>query len=117
MQSYRNSQKRLRYALGWAKHYEFNNLRVACDTLDTSIEAMNDYGQDNLPPEKGPWDALMTLPGLANNAEKVLLTTRGNDLVSKLLKMQQLEDEDELAYSNVESLDTPREAEADGRPS
>ncbi|XP_076178666.1 dynein heavy chain, cytoplasmic isoform X5 [Ptiloglossa arizonensis] len=55
--------------------------------------------------------------GLPNNAEKVLLTTRGTDLVSKLLKMQQLEDEDELAYSNEESLDTPTEAEADGRPS
>lgn len=55
--------------------------------------------------------------GLPNNAEKVLLTTRGTDLVSKLLKMQQLEDEDELAYSNDESLDIQREADADGRPS
>lgn len=36
--------------------------------------------------------------GLPNNAEKVLLTTRGTDLVTKLLKMQQLEDDDELAY-------------------
>lgn len=36
--------------------------------------------------------------GLPNNAEKVLLTTRGTDLISKLLKMQQLEDDDELAY-------------------
>lgn len=35
-------QERLRYApLGWAKLYEFNesDLRVACDTLDTWIEA------------------------------------------------------------------------------
>lgn len=35
-------QERLRYApLGWAKHYEFNesDLRVACDTLDTWIDA------------------------------------------------------------------------------
>lgn len=35
-------QERLRYCpLGWAKHYEFNesDLRVACDTLDTWIEA------------------------------------------------------------------------------
>lgn len=35
-------QERLRYVpLGWAKHYEFNesDLRVACDTLDTWIEA------------------------------------------------------------------------------
>lgn len=190
-------QERLRYApLGWAKHYEFNesDLRVACDTLDTWIEATA-MGRTNLPPEKVPWDALVTLLsqciyggkidndfdqrllasflrklftprsfeadfalvanidgaqgnqrhitmpdgtrrdhflkwieslsdrqtpswlGLPNNAEKVLLTTRGTDLVSKLLKMQQLEDEDELAYSNEESLDMPREAETDGRPS
>jgi dynein heavy chain 1 len=54
--------------------------------------------------------------GLPNNAEKVLLTTRGTDLISKLLKMQQLEDEDELAYSNDESLDVHPEAESDGRP-
>lgn len=36
------TQERLRYApLGWAKYYEFNesDLRVACDTLDTWIEA------------------------------------------------------------------------------
>ncbi|XP_043279701.1 dynein heavy chain, cytoplasmic isoform X3 [Venturia canescens] len=195
-------QERLRYSpLGWSKHYEFNesDLRVACDTLDTWIEATA-MGRTNLPPEKVPWDALVTLLsqciyggkidndfdqrllasflrklftprsfesdfalvanvdgaaaatgqasqrhitmpdgnrrdhflkwieslldrqtpswlGLPNNAEKVLLTTRGTDLVSKLLKMQQLEDEDELAYSNDESLDTPHEAEADGRPS
>lgn len=54
--------------------------------------------------------------GLPNNAEKVLLTTRGTDLISKLLKMQQLEDEDELAYYNDEMLDTRRESDSDGRP-
>ncbi|XP_039279680.1 dynein heavy chain, cytoplasmic [Nilaparvata lugens] len=58
--------------------------------------------------------------GLPNNAEKVLLTTRGTDLVSKLLKMQQLEDEDELAYCREDSaagLDTAaRESQVDGRP-
>lgn len=35
-------QERLRYVpLGWAKYYEFNesDLRVACDTLDTWIDA------------------------------------------------------------------------------
>ncbi|XP_031789302.2 dynein heavy chain, cytoplasmic isoform X5 [Nasonia vitripennis] len=190
-------QERLRYVpLGWAKHYEFNesDLRVACDTLDTWIETTA-MGRTNLPPEKVPWDALITLMsqciyggkidndfdqrlltsflrklftsrsfeadfalvanvdgtlgnqrhitmpdgtrrdhflkwieslsdkqtpswlGLPNNAEKVLLTTRGTNLVSKLLKMQQLEDEDELAYCNEESLDTCKEAESDGRPS
>ena len=30
---------------------------------------------------------------------QVLLTNQGSDLVSKLLKMQQLEDEEELAYN------------------
>lgn len=54
--------------------------------------------------------------GLPNNAEKVLLTTRGTDLISKLLKMQQLEDDDELAYSKDESLPNDP-AQVDGRPS
>lgn len=193
-------QERLRYVpLGWAKYYEFNesDLRVACDTLDTWIETTA-MGRTNLPPEKVPWDALVTLLsqciyggkidndfdqrllmsflaklftprsfetdfalvanvdgiggpggqrhitmpdgtrrdhflhwienisdrqtpswlGLPNNAEKVLLTTRGTDLVSKLLKMQQLEDEDELAYSSEESqhLHAQAECKTDGRP-
>ena len=54
--------------------------------------------------------------GLPNNAEKVLLTTRGTNFISKLLKMQLLEDEDELAYSSDESLDDGQEANIDGRP-
>ncbi|KAJ8666432.1 hypothetical protein QAD02_008094, partial [Eretmocerus hayati] len=54
--------------------------------------------------------------GLPNNAEKVLLTTKGVNLVTKLLKMQQLEDEDELAYCNDDTLDSRGEAESDGRP-
>jgi dynein heavy chain 1 len=190
-------QERLRYApLGWAKYYEFNesDLRVACDTLDTWIETTA-MGRTNLPPEKVPWDALVTLLsqsiyggkidndfdqrllhsfltklftpksfesdfalvanidngpngnrhitmpdgtrrdhflkwiesladrqtpawlGLPNNAEKVLLTTRGTDLVSKLLKMQQLEDDDELAYSTVDENSPTDPAQIDGRPS
>lgn len=193
-------QERLRYApLGWAKYYEFNesDLRVACDTLDTWIETTA-MGRTNLPPEKVPWDALVTLLsqciyggkidndfdqrllasflaklftprsfeadfalvanvdgvaggpggqrhitmpdgsrrnqflqwiealsdrqtpswlGLPNNAEKVLLTTRGTDLVGKLLKMQQLEDDEELAYSPDESLDQAIVKNIDGRPS
>ncbi|XP_071453347.1 dynein heavy chain, cytoplasmic isoform X3 [Hetaerina americana] len=204
-------QERLRYtSLGWAKFYEFNesDLRVACDTLDTWIDATA-MGRTNLPPEKVPWDALVTLLsqciyggkidndfdqrllssflsklftprsfeadfalvanvdggsgvssgaagggrhitmpdgmrrdhflhwiesladrqtpswlGLPNNAEKVLLTTQGTDLVSKLLKMQQLEDDEELAYSGglsslggeVEGSDQVP-AQIDGRPS
>jgi dynein heavy chain 1 len=39
--------------------------------------------------------------GLPNNAERVLLAQRGHDLVIKLLKMQQMDEEDdELAYSD-----------------
>ncbi|GJQ76160.1 hypothetical protein Trydic_g1905 [Trypoxylus dichotomus] len=186
-------QERLRYSpLGWSKYYEFNesDLRVACDTLDTWIEATA-MGRTNLPPEKVPWDALVTLLsqsiyggkidndfdqrllqsflmklftpksfesdfslvanvegtighiimpdgtrrdhflkwiealadrqspswlGLPNNAEKVLLTTQGTDLVSKLLKMQQLEDDDELAYTGDDASPTDP-AQIDGRPS
>lgn len=55
--------------------------------------------------------------GLPNNAEKVLLTTRGTDLISKLLKMQQLEDDDELAYSMDDSSLPNDPAQVDGRPS
>ncbi|XP_060529688.1 dynein heavy chain, cytoplasmic isoform X3 [Cylas formicarius] len=190
-------QERLRYApLGWAKHYEFSesDLRVACDTLDTWIETTA-MGRTNLPPEKVPWDALVTLLsqsiyggkidndfdqrllqsflsklftpksfeadfalvanidngpngnrhitmpdgtrrdhflkwiesladrqtpawlGLPNNAEKVLLTNRGTDLIGKLLKMQQLEDDDELAYSVDDHSPTDPTARIDGRPS
>uniref|UniRef100_A0AAQ4PH56 Cytoplasmic dynein 1 heavy chain 1 n=1 Tax=Gasterosteus aculeatus aculeatus TaxID=481459 RepID=A0AAQ4PH56_GASAC len=36
--------------------------------------------------------------GLPSNAEKVLLTTQGTDMMGKMLKMQTLEDEDDLAY-------------------
>ncbi|EDW50531.1 GM13947 [Drosophila sechellia] len=191
-------QERLRYVpLGWAKKYEFNesDLRVACDTLDTWIDTTA-MGRTNLPPEKVPWDALVTLLsqsiyggkidndfdqrlltsflkklftarsfeadfalvanvdgasgglrhitmpdgtrrdhflkwienltdrqtpswlGLPNNAEKVLLTTRGTDLVSKLLKMQQLEDDDELAYSVEDQSEQSAVGRGeDGRPS
>merc|ERR1719233_1071288 len=174
-------QERLRYSpLGWAKYYEFteSDLRVACDTLDTWIEATA-MGRTNLPPEKVPWKAIRTLLsdciyggkidnefdqrllssflekmfvpasfegdfnlvsgvmvngtqtnikmpdgirrdqflswveqledqtspdwlGLPNNAERVLLAQRGHDLVIKLLKMQQLdEDDEELAYRKL----------------
>lgn len=184
-------QERLRYApLGWSKRYEFNesDLRVACDTLDTWIEAVA-MGRTNLPPEKVPWDAICTLfsqciyggkidnefdqrllnsflnklftsqsfepdfplvsgvdgnqkksismpegirrdqflhwvenlsarqspswLGLPNNAEKMLLLTRGTDLNAKLLKMQLLEDDDEVVYPSDEH---EAKREIDGRP-
>ncbi|KAH6926569.1 hypothetical protein HPB50_019808 [Hyalomma asiaticum] len=52
--------------------------------------------------------------GLPNNAEKVLLTNRGSDLIAKLLKMQLLEDDDEPAY--VAAEEGERAAPGDGRP-
>ena len=54
--------------------------------------------------------------GLPNNAEKVLLTTRGTDMVAKLLKMQLLEDDDDddLAYSAATAADA--EQHDSGRP-
>lgn len=39
----------------------------------------------------------------------MLLTTQGSDLVSKLLKMQQLEDEEELAYNAASQDHDPSE--------
>merc|ERR1711892_186227 len=173
-------QERLRYCpLGWAKYYEFteSDLRVACDTLDTWIEAtamgrtifprrrslgrplgpclatastearlITSLTRDYSPPSWRSCSFLhplretstlcleswstglrqtsrcqmglggtsflswveqledQTSPdwlGLPNNAERVLLAQRGHDLVIKLLKMQQLdEDDEELAYSD-----------------
>ncbi|XP_013140288.1 PREDICTED: dynein heavy chain, cytoplasmic [Papilio polytes] len=155
-------QERLRYVpLGWAKYYEFNesDLRVACDTLDTWIDATAMVRFHHLPYLillPCPWasnqvafrDPLLasgnqrhiTMPdgnrrdhflkwiedlsdrqtpswlGLPNNAEKVLLTTQGSDLVSKLLKMQQLEDEEELAYNAVQDDPNAIVVVGDGRP-
>ncbi|ETE58961.1 Cytoplasmic dynein 1 heavy chain 1 [Ophiophagus hannah] len=54
--------------------------------------------------------------GLPNNAEKVLLTTQGIDMISKMLKMQMLEDEDDLAYAETEKK-TRTDSTSDGRPS
>uniref|UniRef100_A0A2K6TE78 Cytoplasmic dynein 1 heavy chain 1 n=1 Tax=Saimiri boliviensis boliviensis TaxID=39432 RepID=A0A2K6TE78_SAIBB len=53
--------------------------------------------------------------GLPNNAEKVLLTTQGVDMISKMLKMQMLEDEDDLAYAETEKK-TRTDSTSDGRP-
>uniref|UniRef100_A0A8D0MPF5 Cytoplasmic dynein 1 heavy chain 1 n=1 Tax=Sus scrofa TaxID=9823 RepID=A0A8D0MPF5_PIG len=53
--------------------------------------------------------------GLPNNAERVLLTTQGVDMISKMLKMQMLEDEDDLAYAETEKK-TRTDSTADGRP-
>ena len=39
--------------------------------------------------------------GLPNNAEKVLLTTKGSEMTTKLLKMQSLSDDDEFTVSTA----------------
>jgi len=55
--------------------------------------------------------------GLPNNAEKVLLTTRGSDMVAKLLKMQLLEDDDDEDDYASASRDQKDQADRDaGRP-
>ncbi|KAG8185039.1 hypothetical protein JTE90_017062 [Oedothorax gibbosus] len=51
--------------------------------------------------------------GLPNNAEKMLLLTGGNLLIAKLLKMQLMEDDDEVVYSADEA---EAKRKADGRP-
>ncbi|OCT64951.1 cytoplasmic dynein 1 heavy chain 1 isoform X1 [Xenopus laevis] len=53
--------------------------------------------------------------GLPNNAEKVLLTTQGIDMIGKMLKMQMLEDEDDLAYAETEKKQRT-DSTSDGRP-
>ncbi|XP_078728003.1 cytoplasmic dynein 1 heavy chain 1-like isoform X1 [Lampetra fluviatilis] len=53
--------------------------------------------------------------GLPNNAEKLLLTTQGTDMLSKLLKMQLLEDEEDLAHQAPEKKRRPSST-SDGRP-
>ncbi|TRY83561.1 hypothetical protein DNTS_016270 [Danionella cerebrum] len=45
--------------------------------------------------------------GLPSNAEKVLLTTQATDMMGKLLKMQMLEDEDDLAYETEKKQRSP----------
>ena len=52
--------------------------------------------------------------GLPNNAEKVLLTTQGTDLIGKMLKMQLLEDDDVLPEETTEKA--RRSSSVDGRP-
>ena len=50
------------FLLGWSKSYEFNesDLKVACDMLDTWIDATS-LGRTNLPPDRVPWKAILTL--------------------------------------------------------
>ena len=88
------------------------------DLLLSWIENKN-RGKDKLPAHQTPaW------LGLPNTAEKVLLTTRGTDMVTKLLKMQLLEDddddedEDDSAYSASAQRDKDNAAaqRSDGRP-
>jgi dynein heavy chain 1 len=55
--------------------------------------------------------------GLTSEAEKVLLKNQGSVMVSKLLKLQLLEDDDEIAYVSAESKETASQSLTDGRPS
>ena len=53
--------------------------------------------------------------GLPNNAEKVLLTNSGIDLIAKLLKLQLLEDDDDIVMQSQEGVKAKRHS-SDGRP-
>ena len=50
------------YTESFPIRYEFNesDLRMACDTLDTWLDAVA-QGRTNLPPDKVPWSAFRTL--------------------------------------------------------
>uniref|UniRef100_A0A0E9X1J0 Dynein heavy chain C-terminal domain-containing protein n=1 Tax=Anguilla anguilla TaxID=7936 RepID=A0A0E9X1J0_ANGAN len=50
--------------------------------------------------------------GLPSNAERVLLTTQGTDMMGKMLKMQMLEDEDDLAYETEKKKRTSSYSDA-----
>ena len=58
-------------------------------------QLLNWIENKNLDKKKLPAHQYPAWLGLPNNAEKVLLTTRGTDMVTKLLKMQLLEDDDD----------------------
>ncbi|XP_022096690.1 cytoplasmic dynein 1 heavy chain 1-like isoform X2 [Acanthaster planci] len=53
--------------------------------------------------------------GLPNNAEKVLLTNLGASMISKLLKMSMLDEEDDFTTSSTERKKRPGST-SDGRP-
>jgi dynein heavy chain 1 len=53
--------------------------------------------------------------GLPNNAETVLLTNLGKSVIVKLLKMQQLDEDEELAYDQDHT--ETKHKKSDGRPS
>lgn len=55
--------------------------------------------------------------GLPDNAENVLLTTRGTDLLAALLKMTVLDDDDELAYAGTDDHSGATDVSTQSRPS
>ena len=66
---------------------------------------------DALPDKQSP-DWL----GLPNNAETVLLTNLGKATIIKLLKMQQLDEDEELAYDQDSTSTTSAEIKVEGQP-
>ncbi|XP_015784706.1 dynein heavy chain, cytoplasmic isoform X1 [Tetranychus urticae] len=70
---------------------------------------------ENLPDKQTP-----SWLGLPDNAEKVLLTNQGTNVVSKLLKLQLIEDDEDVVYvSENEPSDGPKRVKqpsGDGRP-
>eukprot|EP00731_Ephydatia_muelleri_P024350 Em0016g621a len=54
--------------------------------------------------------------GLPNNAEKVLLTTRGADMIGKLLKMQALDEDETISVSTTILDKSSDKSSQEGRP-
>ena len=55
--------------------------------------------------------------GLPNKAEHVLLTNHGVDLITKLLKLQLFEDDDDIVMGDEEMSNKPKTTDSVGRPS
>ena len=56
--------ERLRYVpIGWSKYYEFNesDQRCALEAIDEWINIHTKEGEENISPEKIPWDAIKTI--------------------------------------------------------
>uniref|UniRef100_A0A8R1U2J5 Dynein heavy chain, cytoplasmic n=1 Tax=Onchocerca volvulus TaxID=6282 RepID=A0A8R1U2J5_ONCVO len=103
-------QERMRYIpLGWANSYEFSDadLRVACDTLDASVDAVA-MGRANISPEKLPWHTLRCLLSqciyggkIDNGFDQILLDC----FLEKLFTAKSF-DADRVLISNIDGKGT-----------
>ncbi|QQP51744.1 Dynein heavy chain_ cytoplasmiclike [Caligus rogercresseyi] len=54
--------------------------------------------------------------GLPNNAETVLLTSKGHDTIMKLLKMQQIDDDEEEVHNELDESEDTKGGDSSKRP-